>query len=269
MGCLSAGRLPWSGVRELRFMAVDPSARTRGIGVNLYYSAIREALAQDDCEVLFARTRQRATTRFGEDPSILPMTVTGHDGGVEFANGSHETHLFMSAVNPWTMPQRATLDPSEPGAALYDEVAWTCRPAERPAPALDAFVVAPQPRRWWTDGFAHLRQGRNADLPPIGGCSRRRALAEAERLVNRHIRAGVRHVSAVVPATQVEFARDLGELGFTPTAYLPAWYADGDVRHDCVLLTRVTGPVSTNGQDGHIDRWDALLQGFISASRRR
>lgn len=269
VGCLSAGRLAWSGVRELRFMAVDPSVRTRGIGVSLYHAAIHEALAQDDCELLFARTRQRVTTSFGEDPSILPMTVTGHDGGVEFANGSHEIHLLMSAVNPRTAPQRARLDPAEPAAALYEAVAWAHRPAERDVAALEPFVLSPQPSTWWTDDFRHLRDGRNADLPTIDGGSPRRALARVERLVRRHAAAGVRHVGAVVPATQVEFARDLGALGFRPTAYLPAWYASGGVRHDCVRLARVSGAVSTNGQDDHIDRWDRMLGGFAAAEPAR
>lgn len=45
------------------------------------------------------------------------------------------------------------------------------------------------------------------------------------------------YLEAVILADKVDYIRKLLSSGFTITAFLPAWYLEGDRRYDCALLT--------------------------------
>lgn len=259
VSCFSAGLLPWTGVRELRFLAVHPDARIQGIAAQLTGALTRWVVADGSCDLVRACTRTRTSTKIAAALPFHDLAVTGHDGGVEFAEGRHEVHLEMSGVNGDNVVVRAATAPGSAASALYEAVGWDSRPPDRAVAPLTDHVLAPQLGQWWTDEFAHDRERLSFDLPAIGNCSRRQALEEVRQQLHRCDRTGVRHVSAVVPASRPCFVRALGRLGFRPTAYLPAWYLSEGVRHDCFRLSRAPDTADSNGQDDHIGRWDHLL----------
>lgn len=267
VGCLTAAPLPWTGTVELRAMAVAPDVRKRHLAGAVYLATVRHLQSRSDWELLVANTRLPAVTHFGQCPAVLPMAVTGHDGGSQFVDGRHEVHVTMSGPNRYAMPSRAAAVPGSVASRLMEAVDWDALPPEHPADPLAEHVVAPQAQTWWTDEFPHLANGE-ASIPAIAAETGAAALAEVVRRVQGHDQLGVHHVSAVVPASHEGFLRDLCGLGFRPTAFLPAWYADGGVRHDCVLMARWSGNPATNGQDNHIDRWDQLLTRTILGEAR-
>jgi hypothetical protein len=48
----------------------------------------------------------------------------------------------------------------------------------------------------------------------------------------------VQHVTATVLADKIEVIRAFADRGFAMSAYLPAWYKQGQSRYDCVQVAR-------------------------------
>ncbi|MCU1496587.1 MAG: hypothetical protein JWM47_540 [Acidimicrobiales bacterium] len=264
VACLSTGHLPWTGAVELRFMAVAPGVRDQSLGSLIAVSAVDHLIATPGWTLVVAYSRGPAITRISEKAVDLRFVVTGHDGGRQWVHERHETHVVLLGLNPGHLPVQPATEAGSLSQRLLAHLAWPALSTEREIAPPDRFVVGPQATEWWTDDFAHLSPGE-LTLPDIGG-SRHRALTEVARRVQVHDDRGGRYVSAVVPAAHERFLRDLRGLGFRPTAYLPTWYADVRVRHDCVLMVRPPGEADANGQEVHIDRWDQLLSQAVGVN---
>jgi len=179
------------------------------------------------------------------DPHLLPV---GHDGAINVANGLREYHAVTFAPNP-----AARFCHYIPRSCLFASSEFVCDKIFRP------LGFSPEPGDYpplWVVGNGI----KHADLKPfsfqydpsclsnsleITGCNS--SFPDATQAAKALILMlesfyHVRHARLAVLVDKKAFIENLIEAGFEATAYLPAWYREGNTRFDCVLLVRRSFP---------------------------
>ncbi|MCU1453283.1 MAG: hypothetical protein JWN46_1429 [Acidimicrobiales bacterium] len=243
VGCIAMRDVGWDGVLELGCLVLASGHTGRGLAGRLHGEVLAEAVRNADFEVVLCQYRSKKSASMGTSHEMLPVHVTGHDGGIIAIDGESEVHLMSVGANPERQIRRSSLPASHPLHAFAAEVPWlaTTRPIEAARP--DQFIVSPadpgaiQPGRPGVDGH-----GPDVDtvlVPPIQAATTLAALRQLARATEA-VRAA-RVVTAFALADKVDLVRSSRDLGYRPTAWLPAWWTDGHQRHDCVMLTRSDG----------------------------
>lgn len=261
VGCITANRLRASGVVEIGSLVVRPDCRLQRIGQQLSDEIVRLVMADTRCDIVVAFVRSPGTYRLSTRIA-LSMRAAGHDGGMNVVCGMREHHVLAMASNPGATIRRVRPLVSPPGIE---------RMLSRQA-GIESVTGRPPVR--WTVPSLWERVDRDTDpacveldCPPPGGTTRmalRYLLQESNRF------AHVDHQHVFVLAERIELIDGLARRGFESTAYLPAWFADGPLRRDCVLMVK-RHPVacaSLNGFEAPVKAWNRRLRRMREGIRR-
>jgi len=249
-GCTAGVWNAWNRVYETGRTVASPEHRGAGLGQRLVELCYRDLYSRPDCELTVGFPRSVVMLRVAQKDPNAPFVVTGHDGGINVANGQREFHLLGLTRNP----RRGVRHVAAPPAAIreVEEVAGSVVQAlgletdHGPYPA--TAITGPRGDRQARIGAWSIRYDWNPECPsrslqltaadgPTGdGASLVGAL---ETLLRRHPEA--EHVHAFVLADKRRLSEEMQRVGFRVTAYLPAWHHERGRRYDCLMLARRTG----------------------------
>ena len=251
IGCVAATRMPVPGVFSPCYLAVHKNFRRLGYSKKIYVEVVRSALAQQDCDVLLQLPRSIATYRLVKTTMNAPVHFVGHDGGMNVAHGVREYHSIAFSINPGKVISRAI---PERSLALVER---------RMSEIRTVLPTKARPDAWCVDSI---------DNPPVPGvtpsclqleapdssCSLLEAFHCIDYQLDQHRNVG--HHFVVVPVDKRGFLHGLYQRGFRATAWLPAWYPEFGIRHDCALMVRRRADEpKAYGLERLITFWDAQL----------
>ena len=265
IGSVAASRLRVSGVVEAGCMVVAKDCGRFRVANQLSTRLIEHISQDPSCHLITAFARGPSIHRFLHRHPVVPFRVWGHDGAMNVAMMHREHHVVMIGSNP-----RATFFRARPDAALdvIERSLGNVSNMQTIAAARGSRWAAPS--LWPANPADSGDQPASIELdaPPPGGSSDD-ALEwiRRESVTNTHIH----HQFLFAAFDSPPFVAGLQEQGFRPTAYLPAWMPDGDVRRDCVLMVKRHALLScvTRGFDRSIDAWDRRLERHLGYGRQR
>lgn len=241
IGCCCIARRPWNISWEICHGVIHPAARRTGAISSLVQLALDSHKAEPS-DLGFYVTRNIASHAMML--KIRPGVLVGHDGGPDTVDGIREYHLTallppaakaaFKHLSPWyvNVPGAEVI-----GQHLYQALQLDVQTGAYPSTCLGGPASSQAHGRVL---FAHDPQGQTlmvsgqaGDYPTQG-----HALAEVVALLGQY--AEVRYASVVVLADKLELIAGLIGLGFSITAYLPAWHVQGGTRFDCIHLVLQT-----------------------------
>ena len=99
----------WNRLYEASRSVTHPAHQHRGLGGRLLKRCFAHLYEQNDCDLIFSVFRSSAMYRLVSESVEYPFVLTGHDGGMNIANGLREYHLIGFTTNPVRSPQCAAL----------------------------------------------------------------------------------------------------------------------------------------------------------------
>jgi hypothetical protein len=237
----------WNRLYEASRSVTHPAYQHRGLGGCLLKRCFAHLYEKNDCDLILAVFRSSAMYRLVSESVERPFVLTGHDGGMNIANGLREYHFIGFTTNPMWAPQcAALLGNSSPFAGfIVTPILPGLKVDTRYVRYPDALIVGPTGAQCirvgpWSISFnydvasLHITDftGPGKDLTSAldGLATCLRVLPEVE------------HIYAYVLMDKVQLVGGMHALGFQTTAYLPAWYCQGHDRYDCLMLTKCVGP---------------------------
>jgi hypothetical protein len=257
----------WNQSWESSRGVTHPDFQGSGLATRLAQRCLDDACASPFGDILFAYPRNGSMNRILLEQVTPNMTPTGHDGGINIANGVREYHLFCIAAKPGS----SFLHMLTEGESLADApfvkrdvlAPFKCTPERGAYPRL---VVCGDSTR--SHVLGPLKFNYDSACPSqsleVTGYSGKSIDPDAMAAEINAALAGfdhVTHIRVAVLVDKISFIQALLKRGFRITAYLPAWFCSAGTRFDCVLLVRSkfeTEP-ACNGLRPWIDR---LTEGF-------
>jgi N-acetylglutamate synthase-like GNAT family acetyltransferase len=240
MGCGCIARRPWNQSWEICHGVVHPAARRTGVISNLVKLSLDSHRPQA-MELGFYVTRNIASHTLML--KLQPGVLVGHDGGPDTVDGIREYHL--TALLPHPVAGLRHIAPwyvRSPGVEmisrhLYQALGFEGKPGAYPATCLSG------PASQSSHGqllYAHDPFNRTLTLSgqTAGYLPQPRALAEIIGLLQQS--PELQYVCVQILADKLELLAGLLGLGFTITAYLPAWHLEDGARYDCIQLVLQT-----------------------------
>ncbi len=272
VACTAGTRHEWNQMYERVRAVTDPTYRARGLMRHLMDSVIENMVAQPDCDLILGVTRGRAIMRLVEKETHPPLVVTGHDGGMNVANGRREYHMIGFSVPPGRQPRRVMADcplpytsslMTEPLFSRFDFATF-----KGPYPSFH--IVGPRSPHHisvenWRLNYAYDSRGDSLHITGLSGPETDSKQALDGLASCLQVARETEHTVAYVLYDKADFIRGMYELGFRISAVLPGWYTDGTERYDCLMLTRCTSPVppAANGLEDMIELFTAGLNDWL------
>nr|BFD42049.1 hypothetical protein FFPRI1PSEUD_35480 [Pseudomonas sp. FFPRI_1] len=258
VGCSCIARRPWNQSWEVCHGVISPEARRTGA----ISSLIRLSLENHQCaslELGFYITRNIASHSLMK--KIKPAVLVGHDGGPDKVDGIREYHL--TAIHPPTQEGFVHIAPwyvQAPGVDfirqyLYASLQLAALPGVYPSTCLSGTLAG--------ERYGQLRYTRDSEANALMICGRvgsypseQAATLELGSLLQECKR--VEYVSLYVLADKLQLLANLMSLGFSMTAYLPAWHLEGGARYDCIMLVfqEFAPAPRSHGFDGDVAFFD-------------
>lgn len=235
----------WHDACEWSHGVTHPEHRRTGIAERLTRQAHSACCARQQGDLFLGLPRGPRTFKIGTEVVNPHMVMTGHDGGMNVANGTREIHVTLVARLPQARFTHITPDLGEitnsatlqkniwqplglranPGA--YPNVNFVGKPATTLSQEHEfsfSFDPACPSRALEIRGFSGKQNNPQQICRALEGLLAAYPTAE--------------HISANVLADKVQLIRGMREMGFELTAYLPAWYKVNRNRYDCVKLVK-------------------------------
>jgi hypothetical protein len=240
--CVTLIQNAWNRSWEIGRAITLPEYRGEGLATTMMQQSVEEACASSSCDVVVGFPRSRTMLRIATEqlePRFLPV---GHDGGINVANGIREYHAVTLAPNPAVrfchyIPHSRSLASREfVREKIFRPLGFSPERGSYPAPWVVGDGINPSDLSPFS--FEYDPKCLSHSLE-ITGCSTRfRNATQAARALISMLEGFpyVRHTRLAVLVDKNEFIDNLLEAGFEATAYLPAWYREGNARFDCVLL---------------------------------
>lgn len=211
----------------------------------LFESVQRACVERTDCELIPGYARSDHMQHICEVASV-PYQVVGSDGGKHLVSGVREEHVVVLAVNPLrrvarTAP-RVPLLPS--GSDLHARIARLGLD-DKPGPYPPVTIVGRRGGEVFESDtgrvtYSYFAPSRCATVSAVDAADPVDVLRCLASLLGA--RPEIEHLTVSVLADKQALIRQLCAGPFTVTAYVPAWYADGERRYDCAWLTARLDP---------------------------
>lgn len=261
----------WNDSYELGRAITQPEAQRNGLAALLMRRAVGEVCSRGLGSVFFGFPRVRRIAEIGS--CLEPRFVTvGHDAGRNVVNAERETHLIIYALPHHRRFQHVTapLERRNQPKFLLDEVYGSLGVKLNPgAYPPEAIVGYGHNSKCVWQGFVLDDSGASpSGRVEILGDVRREPSARSlgvrlQRLLRKLPRSV--HTTITVLADKIDLVRELCDIGFRITAFLPAWYPSGESRYDCIQMVRTVGhvePVAQGFQD-IVERVSQGLEGIV------
>jgi hypothetical protein len=218
--------------------------RGEGLATTMMQQSLNEAFAYWSCDVMIGFPRNQTMLNIALErlaPHFMPV---GHDGAINVANGIREYHAITLVTNPRVsfchyIPRSWSWANSDfVQHKIVKPLGLRPMPGDYPPLWVVGSGVAqeyPEPFSFDYDPFCL------SNSLEITGCHTNFSNATEAANALLHMLEGfdrLRHTRVTALVDKAEFIRHLIEAGFELTAYLPAWYRQGNARFDCVLLVR-------------------------------
>lgn len=243
VACSAVVEHAWNGTWEIGRGVTHPDYRGEGIGASLCQECVTAACAAPTCELVHGFPRNATIARIAAQsrPALL---FTGHDGGINVANGVREFHGVIFGRNPGArfrhfIPRRASLaDTGFVQRTIFEVLGLMPERGDYPECWIAGPGTAPEPGQAFS--IEHDPGCLSGSLEVTGyfGGARTAREVMAELLCMLGQIPGVLHTRLAVLADKTEFMEKLTLHGFEAVAYLPAWYRQDDGRFDCILMVR-------------------------------
>lgn len=252
IGCVGGKALKAAGVIELGCLVVHPDKASYRLAHSLHDQIVRHVITSKQCDLVVAFSRTPSVVRLGNHHAIVPLEPCGHDGAMHVSNGIREHHIACLGINPNRTIRRAR--PAHSHAGLEKALARKRNIASEWISASKAWSVS----SFWDETPDVRPSCIELPVPPSGGSAQDAVdfVRDSSRQL-RHVPQQFLFASADKP----DFIDGLRNLGFSATAYLPAWYRDENARHDSLLMV-LRDPqeiTNTNGSEHCIRAWDRRL----------
>lgn len=270
MGCLCIKRHDWNQAWETSYAIALPCLRAAapGLSLRLLRLALREKPPQP-FELCFYMPR--TITAHQMMTHVRASVLVGYDGGQSLVQGYYEHHMF--AIHPNDATPFANATPSHGPAAdfpfaQYLNAALDLPSAPKAYPA--ACIVGPLSAT--QDGSFYRSYDHVSNVIMLSGHIRPNA-TEAEIIADLGVflscHPDAYHIGAYVLPDKVSLIKAMLEMGFSITAYLPAWYAEENTRYDCAMLVKrhVRCQPKNHGFDKEIKKFDMVYSELAEAYR--
>ncbi|EJM78550.1 hypothetical protein [Pseudomonas sp. GM55] len=236
VGCLCIARRPWNQSWEVCYGMVHPDTRRAG----LISSLVRLGLGShftESIELGFYITRNIASHSVMK--KIRAAVLVGHDGGPDMVDGVREYHF--TAIHPRAADGFRHIAPwyaSKSGTEFISDYLYKSLSLEPVSDAYPAtYLTGPQ----GTDQHGALLYSYDPAAKAlmlsgyVGTSETGQGIMDELKALLQHWKSA-EYVSACVLADKLELISSMIRLGFSITAYLPAWYQQDGARYDCILL---------------------------------
>ncbi|MBL8206841.1 MAG: GNAT family N-acetyltransferase [Blastocatellia bacterium] len=235
----------WHDACEWSHGVTYPEHRRTGIAERLTRQAHAACCARQQGDLFLGLPRGQRTFKIGTEVVNPRMVMTGHDGGMNVANGTREIHVTLVARLPQVRFTHITPDVDEiTNSAAVQETVWQpLRLRANPGAYPNVSFVGPTANT--------LKQEQGFSFSFDSACPSRaleiRGFSDKPNNPQQICRAldgllaaypTAEHISANVLADKVQLIRGMREMGFELPAYLPAWYKVNNARYDCVKLVK-------------------------------
>jgi hypothetical protein len=270
LGCGAAVPHPWNRTWEpCRFFTL-PDCRSRCLGIRLYRTAVEAAWRHPSCDLVFGSPRSYGVYLMARQSLDTPTVMVGHDGGMHVANGQREYHALVVSGHPDQVisrivpPDSAIAEDPFIQEEILPHLSFTTEVGEYPAP----YMVGPVSEQRADAGectfFYEYDPASPSQALQITNVAAPREDCGCVADALATFLAGfpeAEHVSACVLIDKEELIQRMRKMGFSITAYLPAWYACDGKRYDCVMLVKrgFTEEPAAHGTAEAIARFDREL----------
>ena len=257
-------RSGWNHSYETCYSITKRHVRGQGLAKRLFVTALDVAYRRGDCEIVVGYPRSQTMFQLTTSGFASPPVAVGYDGGINVANGQREYHLITMARNARANPIRV--------APRIDAFQWLDSVRR---PVLASLGFASEPGEYPLAIVAGSGLGHEATIhgfrfsylhdptSPSGavqvtGLSRQGSFATSpEKAFTSFVSkfASMPYIGVQVLVDKRPVIDLLQEIGFTITAYLPAWYPKGGRRFDCLMLvkSRFSAQPISHGLESVID----------------
>lgn len=244
VACVTLIRIAWNRSWEIGRAITLPEYRGEGLATTMMQQSLNEACSSCLCDAIIGFPRSRTMLHIATeqlDPLLLPI---GHDGAINVANGIREYHALVFAPNPAArfchyIPHSSSFASSDFVCdRIFGPLGLNPKPGDYPPLLAVGDGIKRAPWNQFSFEYEPLCLSRSLE---ITGCDTRfRDANRASRVLLSMLEkcSQVRHARLAVLVDKQEFIANLMEAGFEATAYLPAWYREGNARFDCILLVR-------------------------------
>lgn len=236
----------WHDGCEWGLGITHPSHRCAGLAEALMQKACATLCARRQGDVLYGYPRVRRIYEIGLK-HIKPSSIAvGHDGGINVANGLREYHLLIFARLPHAHFTHVTPRVGEiihsplVREHIFEPLGLAMSPGEYPALSFVGLTreTALEDGAPFDYSYDHHSPSGALTIHHYRGTqTNAHHLCQELDDFLEHFPAA-QHISADILADKTELLLELRKLGFEVTAYLPAWYKQGDARYDCLRVVK-------------------------------
>jgi hypothetical protein len=245
IGSVVGERAEWNRSYEICRAVVDPAFARGGRFRPLFDAIQRACVDRADCELIPGYARSDHMQHICE-VAFVPYEMVGSDGGKHLVSGEREEHVVVLAVNPFLRVRR--MSPRVPllsaGGELHSRIARLGLD-DKPGPYPPTMIVGPRGAESFESAagrvtYGYFEPSRCALVSAVDAADP----VDVSRCLTQLLEAQpeIEHLTVSVLADKGNLIRQLCATGFTLTAYVPAWYADGERRYDCAWLTARLDP---------------------------
>lgn len=267
IACQALVRRTWNNSWEVGRGVTRPEFRGAGLATTLTQSCLDCAEQSPLGDLIYGFPRSSTMHFIISERTKPAMLPAGHDGGINIANDVREYHLVSlcrkaSARFHHLQPRSPSLaDTKFVRETIYKPLGFDPEPGRYPEDFLCGESISHPDLKPLSFGYDPFCPSDSLEVTAYTGGSEDpvRAAAEIDECLRSF--AYARHVRLTVLADKTALIRALRARGFTVTAYLPAWYAQGESRFDGVLMVRST--FETDPADYGLREWiDRFRRGF-------
>ena len=239
VACSAVVEHAWNRTWEIGRGVTHPDYRNEGLGASLCQQCVSAACLTPNCDLVHGYPRNAIIAKIAAQahPSLC---FTGHDGGINVANGTREYHGMIVGRNPHARFRHFA--PGHTSAFVRQNIFTPLEmdPEPGPFPTQWTAGAGAAPVNGHAFSIDHDPSSRSGSLEVTGYCgvasTAREFAQELQRMLEQFPTA--LHTRLTVLADKIGLIHELTLHDFESVAYLPAWYWREDGRFDCVLMAR-------------------------------
>jgi hypothetical protein len=230
---------------EFGWTITHPGYRNGGLSTQLVGAAMEQLRRRRDIDLGFGFPRSLTMYRLISERVAPPSICTGHDGGLNIANGLREYHLAtvtnLASAFIHVIPRSNQIAHSDfVRSTVFCPLALSPAVCDYPpdlvvGPSEGATTVVQHTRVRYR--FDQLSPARALQITALdSGADPETVHHDLEAFLARLPTA--LHVSLYLLVDKEDLLRRLRSVGFEIAAYFPAWHLCRGRRYDCVLLIK-------------------------------
>ena len=264
----------WNRSYETCRTVIADGFKSMGFGQVLYNMTLQFAFSRGDCDFAYGYPRSSRMAHV-VSKSEPPMELVGHDAGMHMINGQREVCMVSVAYNPFKKIKRVVTKDIEALCSsslgfkgIVDKFDFDDVLGEYPS----RIIVGPKADGVFRSGsgslsYADFDACKCVFITDVDAKSARDVRDTISEFLESDLIAGRKmgYVSFLALADKLDALSALtvpfrGGKTANMTAYLPAWYSQGDRRFDCVYmaLRLDDGSLSMHGTQGLVASFDEV-----------